>query len=142
MDIRVTGGDELAALGRRVRAAGDAGLRRSFRDGLTEAARPATEAGRASARRVLPAAGGLAERVARGRFTARVRGTDLAVTAQAGLDLPALDAGLFRHPVHGHRDRWVPQHVTPGWWTRAMQEQADTVAAAVAAQVAKMLDKL
>ena len=142
MDFRVTGGDELAALGRRVRAAGDAGLKQAFRDGLNDAGRPAVDAARRSARNRLPRRGGLAERVAAGKFTAKVRGTELIIAGQAGVDLPAMDAGRFRHPVHGHRDRWVPQDIPPGWWTDAMTEQADAVAKAVIDVVATMLDKM
>lgn len=41
-------------------------------------------------------------------------------------DIPALNKGRLRHPVHGHRRRsWVTQRVEPGFWDDAMDSTSD-----------------
>jgi hypothetical protein len=146
VDFRMTGGDELAAVGRRVKAAGNRGLSKEFRAGLAKAARPATEAARRGARDDLPSQGGLNETVAAGKFTAKVKVTgssaDLTVSASAGMDLPALDRGRLRHPVYGHRGTWVNQTIPAGWFSKRMEEQADRVIEPVVKAAFDMLDKL
>jgi len=146
VDFRMHGSDELAAVARRFRDAGDRGLSKQFRAGLNQAARPAVEATRRGFRDRLPSKGGLNERIASGKITSKVTtradGGELVITASAGVDMPALDGGRLRHPVHGHRDRWVEQHIRPGALTDTMQEHAPKVFDEVVEAAFDMLDKL
>lgn len=145
MDLRVTGADELSAVARRVRAAGG-GLSGEFRTGLQRAAAPAAAAARRAAAEELPQRGGLAERVAGGTFTAKVRAgvgsAELTVTADAGMDLSAMDRGRLRHPTYGRPGSWVTQSIPPGWFTKRMEAEADRVVEPVVKAALDLLEKL
>lgn len=146
MDFRVTGGDELAAVARRVIATADRGLAKEFRAGLNRAAQPAVAVARRGAVTRLPRQGGLGRTVAAGQFVAKVnvtaRSGELVVTVAAGMDLPALDAGQFRHPVYGNRGTWVAQTIRPHWFTDTMEAEADNVIRPVVEAAFAMLDRL
>jgi hypothetical protein len=99
-------------------------LRRELRTGLQRAVRPMQRTFRAGALGYLPLRGGLAEWVAAGmRFRTSVsvgESPRLRISASLpGHDLPALNRGRDRHPVFGHRDRWVTQQVRPRFWDDA-----------------------
>ena len=56
-----------------------------------------------------------------GKFSARITAGR---TAMGGERARAVDLneGRLRHPVWGHRDRWVDQRVRPGWWDRSVAD--------------------
>lgn len=128
MDLRVTGAESLAHLARDLKAVGEKDLRRELFRGIQRAAKPLKAAARQAALDELPAAGGLAERVAGSKFSVRTRaGRDpsVRVVGAGDLDLRSLNRGRLRHPVYGHRSRWVDQAVPPGWFDNAMERTAD-----------------
>lgn len=73
----------------------------------------------------------LAARAAKARYKVQaVAGKDprIRITATSGgkkLDLERADEGTIRHMVWGNRRVWVSQKITPGWFTRPMEAQAD-----------------
>lgn len=115
MDISVQGADDLAKLGKRLKQLGDKGLRKELYRGLNRAAKPVKKAGRDAARRQLPQRGGLALKISKTRMTSRTRAVGrnagVRIVAAGGLDMNALDRGRLKHPVWGHRDRWVLQDI-------------------------------
>lgn len=129
-DLRIEGAEQLDALARRLKAAGDGGLRRELLAGIRRAAAPLPSAARASALTTLPTAGGLAGRVAASRMAIRTRltGANLGVRVEAKSlwGLRAMDAGTVRHPVFG-RGAWVTQPIADGWFSAAMKERAGDV---------------
>jgi hypothetical protein len=119
-----------------VRAAADAGL--------TAAAQPLVESARRNAEAILPRHGGLGRVVS----ASTVVVDSLAHLGGAGVRIsvfghsPKIDAGMVRHPVYGHRKRWVPQAVKPGWFTDAMERGAPAVRQALKAAVDKVVARL
>ena len=97
-------------------------VRKECEKGLRNAARPMQRTFRASALGYLPLRGGLAEWVAAGmrfRTSVSLQPDRLRLRISASLpghDLPALNRGRDRHPVYGHRDRWVTQEVRPNFY--------------------------
>lgn len=147
MDLRVTGADDLAALGKALKAAGDRELRRELMKGLQRAGKPAKEAAKAAARSELPSSGGLGEYVARSKFSVRTRASGNSpgvevVAKNAELDLPAMNRGRLRHPVYGNRNRWVTQQIKPRWFTDAMEAQAPQVRRELVAAIRAVAAKL
>lgn len=137
MDLRVTGADQLEALGRDLRRWAS-GLRKDLMRQIGRAVRDSQvrpEVAR-SALASLPRRGGLADRVAAARVISRVRlaGQNVGVKVQArakGADLGAINRGRVRHPVFG-RAPLVTQAVRPGYFDRAMDSDVvDGVRAAV-----------
>ena len=93
-------------------------LRRSLRAALTDAAQPiaADARARASWSTRIPGAVTVAAAVSRGsQVVVRFRvSADVAPHARAYEGLSARgSASVFRHPVFGHRERWVPQAARP-----------------------------
>jgi hypothetical protein len=119
----VNGDKQLAEIGARLRAAGDVEITRVVRRTIQAAAKPLIPIIQESARESLPKAGGMNNYVARRRPRTQVkfgvRSAAVRITYR-GKGAPS-DNGPWRHPVFGHRDRWVPQEYKPaeGWWERA-----------------------
>lgn len=154
-EVEVAGGEQLAALYRRVREAGDNDLRRELLRGIRVAVKPLPVAVKAAARSTLPSRGGLAGMVAGASITSRTRTTasrqqdvgvrligqrerDRSKAARKGkkgaerppsrfVDIAAVDRGVIRHPVFGNREAWVSQQVRPGFWSGTINERADEV---------------
>lgn len=127
VDIQVNGAEQLAALAKRLRQAGNRDLRNELNRGLRRAARPLIADARAHARRTLPQRGGLNEVIARSKFRVSVRtGRDPGVRIIAkGHDARLDTRGRLRHPVFGHRDiPWPEQKITPGWFHVPMRAGA------------------
>lgn len=120
VSVEVTGANQLAALAKALRQAGDKELQRELFRGLNRAVKPVREVAKASALAVLPSRGGFAARVARGKFvTQRRSGARVAgIRVVAKNTDRRVDQGRLRHPVFGNRGVWVTQQVTPGWWSR------------------------
>jgi hypothetical protein len=147
--VEVRGAEQLAALAKRLKDAGEKDLRRDLMTALTKSTEQLRKRSLpASARRTLPRKGGLNELVARSKMTStrRTSGRQAGLRVVArnpNLQLRKLDEGQVRHPVfaRGGRPRvWVRQSVRPGWFTiptetaapgiRAEVEQAMTTTAA------------
>ena len=139
--VSVSGGADLTAVRRQLRAAGDRQLSRRMSAGLQRAAKPLQPAVKASAARLLPSGyAPLMSRSVRVRATARERrgaaSVHLTVTAKGKTekrDVNRVNAGTLRHPVFGrtrklrhharHRatskaNPWVAQRVRRGFVDR------------------------
>src|SRR5882757_3447026 len=129
--MKVTGADRLARLGAALKDAGDKDMRRELFKAMQRAAKPMKAAARTAAREHLPRRGGLGERVAGSKFSAKTsasgKNPGLRIIGAGDLDLPALDRGRVRHPVFGNRHNWVNQQIPVGWFTNAMNEKAPAV---------------
>ncbi len=151
----VRGNAEIAALGRAMQAAAATELRKELLAGIRTAARPMVDAVRQAARDELPKAGGLNERVAsspiavRTRLTGTSAGVRIVNTAKVeqgrrgGTVDFGTDTGRLRHPVFGHRDRWVTQPLsTSGWFSKTLDEKAPEAAPEVLAAMRRTAGKL
>ena len=118
---------DMQRVARMIRETSDRELQKNFDRALQEAIEPAKEAVRSSASSELPHRGGLAAKVAGGKFRVQKQagGVSLSMTvdkrAGGNYDLRRLDQGRLRHPVFGGR-KWVQQQVPSGWWTRPLQQ--------------------
>jgi hypothetical protein len=141
------GVNQLGEVARAARLAGGDVLPK-LRKGLAKVGPPAKKAVKESAEKKLPKRGGYAALMSK---SLRVRvNSDLSLTG-AGVtivtyasgkgerrDIPAVNRGILRHPVYGHRRRkWVAQKVSSGFWDDAMDETSD----AAYEQVRSVLDE-
>jgi hypothetical protein len=112
VEVRITGAEQLRALGKDLRAMGEEGkgFRKELLASMRVVGKPLVEATRASARAVLPKKGGLNEFIATSNIAARNSlagnrvGTRIVAKkpgGKKGHDLEAFDNGFFRHPVFG-----------------------------------------
>jgi hypothetical protein len=131
VDLRVTGADQLAVLGRRLQAAGAKDLRVDLAKSIHRIVRDASVrvAIAASARATLPSSGGLAEYVAATKVVTTIRtgGRNVGITIVGSrrkrgkqANLSAINAGRVMHPVYG-RAPMVPQSVTPGFFDKPLE---------------------
>lgn len=134
MDIQ--GVEQLNALAKALKEAGDKGLQRELSKGIRNAVKPFKDRVVESAMETLPSGGGLnalvAARVRRARIRRSANGVQVVAAGSKGMkDLAAIDAGSVRHPVFGNRAAWVSQDVTPGFWSDAEKESAPEAAKGV-----------
>lgn len=126
--VEVRASRDLQIVARRLKEAGDRGLKAEARKGLRAAAKPVVNAAKEAARTELPHRGGLNEWVADSLYGVRtLLGPNPRVRIvgqKKGHDLADVDKGRIRHPVFGHRDRWVVQSITPHVLTDAMAREA------------------
>jgi hypothetical protein len=121
------GEQQLRTLAAAIKAAGGKEFGREVDRAMRRAARPLTRSARQGAMQVLPYRGGLAERVARSRFTAAVRNrgasASLTIRGSGRYNLNRMDEGTVRHPVYADTRKtrrewaWVNQRIRPGWFT-------------------------
>jgi hypothetical protein len=115
---KVQGAEQLVAVARAVKDAGDSEIRKDLLRGIREGVRPVGEAMREEYRDGLPHGGGLNEAMAAAKVSPRTRtsgrnaGVRLVYTS-SGHDMEAVEAGEIRHPVYGHGP-WVSQSVPSG----------------------------
>lgn len=135
-DFRVDGAEQMFALAKSLKAAGEKDLRRELNRRMRAAAKPLIPKTRAAARSVLPTRGGLADSVAKAPQRVSVRttraksaGVTMVVGKRRGSGARSADEGTIRHPVFGQG--WVDQPVTPGWFTGTLEREADSVLPAV-----------
>jgi hypothetical protein len=144
-DVKVGGANQLAALTRRLKAAGAGGLKRDLLRGLREGTKPMVEAARASALENLPKHGGLNQVVASSKIAVRTRTSGgnpgVRVVALSKHNIAAMDRGRLRHPTYGH-EPWVTQQIRPGWWTDALMSEAPTVRRALLAVLHETAEKV
>ncbi|MDG4784359.1 hypothetical protein O7626_00165 [Micromonospora sp. WMMD1102] len=130
----MSGWPELGEVARAARLAGGKVLP-EMRKGLNKMGPPAKKAVQESALAKLPKSGGFAATMHRA-IRMRVK-SDLGlstagvtlVTTAAGRGrlrhIGAINSGRLRHPVYGHRTRWVTQRVPEGFWDDAMDKTSD-----------------
>lgn len=140
-EFKVTGAEQLRALGRDLKMAGEEGkgLRRELLAGMRFLSKPLVDATRASAEENLPRRGGLNDFIAssdikvRNSLTGRRAGMRIVAKKAGGSkgfhDLEAFDNGWFRHPVYGNRRKWIQQGIAPGWFSKPLNEAVPEVAA-------------
>lgn len=129
--IEVRGAEGFLKLSRSLKLAGELDLRRELNKALRRAAKPLIVDTRAAARSRLPKRGGLAEVVARApqRVQIRTGATTAGVRIVASGPVKGADSGRVRHPVFGHRDRFVEQSVPGGWFHETLTDNAPTIRA-------------
>lgn len=131
----LSGVNQLADVARAARLAGDEFLPKLKKE-LTKVGPPAKKAVRVAAEKKLPRAGGYAALMSRSlrvRVNADTSFTGAGITIVTHAegkgrrrDVPAINQGILRHPVYGHRRRkWVAQKVASGFWDDAMDETSD-----------------
>jgi hypothetical protein len=146
-DVRIEGGDALAAVARRLRSA-DKSLKREFTKSLRAEALPLAREAHAALVRQAPNRGGLARQVAQDRPTVSVRtGASAAVRIQAGRRGGAsrmLNTGAVRHPVFGRPDSWVTQQVpaAEGEWTDVLEQGEQDVQQALLRAMETVLERV
>lgn len=136
MDIDVKGGEDFYRLSKALKAAGETELRKELNKELRNAAKPLIPVTRAVARRTLPRAGGLADKVARAPQRVQVRtgektaGVRIVVGARRGSAARMANMGHVRHPVFGDRKTWVTQELpqAEGWFDETLEQEAPKVA--------------
>jgi prophage DNA circulation protein len=133
----IRGAEQLEAVGRRLKGAAGAPLRRELLKGIRTGAKGTVQAIRDEARSTLPQSGGLAALVAGGQFGVRTRltgqsaGVRIVGSSRSVRALRQLNAGRLRHPVYGNRNVWVSQGVEPGFFDRPIEKDVPTIRAAV-----------
>lgn len=119
-NFEVRGSADLAALSRRLKEAGEGGLRRQLLAGVRGSAKRAVPSVRVSAKALLPEEGGLGERVAEQPFVVRATyagsGAKARILGQGMRELKDIDAGRVRKPLFADRSHWYQQAVRPGFF--------------------------
>ncbi len=136
-DFDMSGTEVLASVSRRLRQAGQGGLRRDLIAALKAEAMPLSRRALDALRADAPS--GMRRHLARARPSVQVRtgGANPGVRVGAGKrgsGLRGLDEGRLRHPVFGNRDRFVEQPVprSQGDWTSVVEAGARDAQRAVA----------
>jgi hypothetical protein len=134
VDIQITGGDQIAALAKALKAEGQAGkcLQKTVSASIRTSAKPLGKFVAVSGGRALPRRGGLGYIVAGASVTVTGNVGSGGISAKLklrakGYDLPAMDRGRLRHQVFGNRHVWVTQLVHPKVFTEPFKEGAPTV---------------
>jgi len=133
--VSKAGADQLASVGRRLKAAGDEGkgLRKELLAEIRKAGKPTIQEIRARAREILPHSGGLADRVASAAFGVRTRlagnrvGVEIKGTGRSVKNLRAINAGRLRKPVFGNRQVWAEQSVEPGFFDEPIEANVPVI---------------
>lgn len=120
---------ELADLAKRLKAAGESGVRREMVRSLKAAAQPMVPKLREAALADLPRRGGLNERVANHPIKVSVRTSGRRMGVSIRAQWTATNKATWRHPVFGNREKWVTQTFSRagGWFDKTAQ--ANTPAA-------------
>lgn len=103
----IKGADDFLKLSKKLKEAGDKGLRNEFHAAMRQAAKPLIPKVRAAALRDLPKQGGLNERVAKKKYTAQTRtGAKTAGVRITGSKVdPRINEGRVWHPVFGRKGK-------------------------------------
>jgi hypothetical protein len=131
-DFEINGADQFLKLSKALKAAGATQLRKELNKGLRQATKPLIADTRASALEHLPKAGGLAALVAKSPQRVRVTtgkdpGVSIVVAGGKKSGAYGAEIGVVRHPVFGHKDRFVSQNVKPGWFSEPLAAGASKV---------------
>jgi hypothetical protein len=144
VSVEIRGVEQLAALSKALKAAGDKELQSELSKGISAATRPMINSVKQSARAQLPQRGGLAKRVAATSIrTSRTRqGVRLRARNANLKGLAAIDRGIVRHPVFGNRNEWVTQRVNPGFWTEPLEASAPEARREIEAAMRTVIQKI
>lgn len=135
--IRSTkGANDFLALSRRLKEAGETGLRNELNKTMRNAAKPLIPKVREAARKSLPTAGGLNERIARKPYRAQTRtGEKTAGVRIVGtkVDPRINESGRIAHPVFGRPRSTVVQvdAGSKGYFSDTLRESGPEVRKAV-----------
>lgn len=133
-----TGGTEFAALSRRLKDAGETGLRRNLYKAISEAAKPLTQkiGSDEHLRPYMPnryastLSDDLSVKVS--RLTGRNPGVSIRAKGRVrDRHVARLNAGILMHPLFGDRERWYVTHMTPGFFTDPAEESAPDIRDAI-----------
>ena len=108
-----------------------------LRKELRAEAKPTIQDIKSYARAILPARGGLADRVAsqsyglRSSFTTKGVGIKFVGNTRKVKSLKDIDSGRLRHPLFGSRRHWYQQKVTPGFFTGPIEDDVPRIRAAM-----------
>lgn len=150
--------DDLKALAKRLKAAGEKGLTRELNKGIRDAVLPLRTEAPKSALRVLPGRGGLAQRVASSKISIGKRENGIRFTMRNQYQLEKMDKpGELRRPVFPRRTRiqkitrrnkgsaklnanrkkwaWETQKIKPGWFSIPANKVGEQVGRDVEAAV-------
>jgi hypothetical protein len=135
VDIEITGGEQIAALAKAIKAEGAAGkgLQKTVRASIRTSAKPLGKFVAVSAGRALPRRGGLGYKVAGASVTVTGNVGSGGISAKLklrakGYDFPAMDRGRLRHPVFGNRRiPWETQIIKPKVFTDPFMEGAPAI---------------
>ena len=153
MDVDIRGDEQLARLYQRVKSTADGDLRKELLKGIRHAVKPLTAKIKNAAEDHLP--GELGRQIKRASIVSRTRPTassqpdvgvrvigqkdrDQSKANRRGLkglskpssrymDIAAMDKGTIRHPLFGNRNHWYEQQVKPGFWTKTIDLQAESI---------------
>lgn len=146
MDVRITGGAELARVAARLREAGEVGLRRKLKRAATDSVTPLKRAVVAGLPGYLPNRyAGVMAGALRFRTTNESEGVRVAVTAKGRRKqraVPAINAGVLRHPVYGNRKRWVAQPVKHGFVTEPIKHGRSKVERRISHAMEEVAEKI
>lgn len=134
--IEVRGAEQLYALARDLKAAGNKRLEQRMRRGLVRAGDKAEPIAVAEAEASMPSGYGptlaahlrVRTSVRTGAATVGVKVIAYAEGNPRRRDVPKLNAGVLAHPVWANRDRWVRQTagVKAGFWDRTGEQVVDS----------------
>jgi hypothetical protein len=148
------GASDFFKLSKALKAAGQKGLRDELHKSVTEAAKPLIPKVREAARRELPAAGGLNERIAKKPYRAQARtGIKTAGVRITGskVDPRINNAGRIGHPVFGRKGKaknggrnFVVQTVpsAKGYFDETLSREGPAVREAVVAAMREFTDRI
>lgn len=142
----IKGADDFLALSKRLKAAGQTELRKELHKTMRDAAKPLIPLVREAARRDLPKAGGLNERIARKPYRAQVRtGAKTAGVRIVGTKVdPRINQGRIAHPVFGRPHSTVVQQVpeAAGYFDETLRDQGPEIRDEMREMLAAWLDRL
>lgn len=130
----VRGANDFLAVSKKLKAAGEGGLRKEFHKAIQQAAKPLVPKVREAARRDLPKGGGLNERIARKPMRVQTRtGAKTAGVRIVGSKVdPRINQGRVYHPVFGHKPGVVQQvPEAAGYFDETLRDASPEVQAEV-----------
>lgn len=141
--LTITGGEQFAALAKRLEAVSGADVRRELDAALVRSTPPLKRAAKASAAANLPHRGGLAGVVASAEMSTVAYGGGVRIVAHGIQQLALTNSGLVRHPVYG-RNRWVTQSIPKArdWFFKPMRKGADKVRRELVKALDDIADKI
>lgn len=146
MELRVEGAAQLGAVSQALKGAPKE-LRRELFRAINTSTKPLRQQTRDNILAVLPKRGGAAQAVhADTKIGARRRGrggtVGLRIEARSKRDVRGMNRGRLRHPVYGHRDRWVTQSIPPRWFDEPLEQGAPQVRAELLAGLNRLAGKI
>lgn len=143
--VRQVRGD-LEKASRALKAAGTREMRSRLRKIMSEETKPTRKKIRQSAIDSLPSRGGLNKWAARTPsintdFREQSAGVRIRMQKK-GHDIAALNRGRLRHPLFGNRNHWYEQSITPGFFTKPVEGDAEDLRRRITAALEKYIDDL